>query len=229
MTSQKIGVSALSLQRVLGLGSYETAWLMLHKLRRAMVRPGREPLDREVEVDEAFVGGEEPGVHGRETLSKALVVIAAEVRGRGIGRIRLQRIANASQETLSAFVRQAIVKGAVVRTDGWGGYATLSQAGYRHRPRQPPPGDRAAATRLLPRVHRVASLLKRWLLGTHQGRVDLKHLPLYLDEFVFRFNRRTSRARGQLFYRVLQHAVALPPTTYRKVIQGRRGPDPKGL
>ena len=227
MTSQKIGVSALSLQRVLGLGSYETAWLMLHKLRRAMVRPGREALEREVEVDEAFVGGKEPGVHGRETLTKALVAIAAEVKGRGIGRIRLQRIPNASQATLAGFVRQAVAKGAVVRTDGWDGYATLPEAGYRHRPRPSPSGDRAAAGRLLPRVHRVASLLKRWLLGTHQGRVDLKHLPLYLDEFVFRFNRRTSSARGQLFYRVLQHAVALPPTSYRQVIQGRVPDTPK--
>ena len=220
MTSQKPGVSALGLQRVLGLGSYRTAWLMLHKLRRAMVRPGREPLEREVE-DEAYVGGAEVGVHGRETLTKALVAIAAEIRGRGTGRIRLRHIPNASRETLTAFVQDSVAKGATVRTDGWGGYAMLPENGYRHRPRVPPAGDRAAATRMLPRVHRVASLLKTWLLGTHHGGGDAKHLQSYLDEFEFRFNRRTSRYRGKLFFRVLEHAVTLPPTPYELITRGR--------
>jgi transposase-like protein len=221
VTTQKPGVSALGLQRSLGLGSYRTAWLLLHKVRHAMVRPGREPLTGEVEVDEAFVGGQEPGVHGRETYTKALVAIAAEIRGGGTGRIRLQHVSDASQAILTAFVRSAVAKGAVVRTDGWGGYAALGEAGYRHRSRVPPPGDRAATTRLLPRVHRVASLLKRWLLGTHQGGLRRKHLQAYLDEFEFRFNRRTSRWRGQLFARVLEHAIQLPPTPYRQVLRGR--------
>ena len=224
-TNQKTGMSALGLQRALGLGSYRTAWLMLHKLRRAMVRPGRERLTGEVEVDEAFVGGVEPGVHGRETLSKAIVVIAAEVRGRGIGRIRLQHVRDASQAVLVGFVRGAVEPGATVRTDGWPGYASLGQRGYRHRARVPP--DRAAATRLQPRVHRVASLLKRWLLGTHQGRVELKHLQRYLDEYTFRFNRRASAFRGQLFSRVVEHAVTLPPTAYRDVVRDRAPADHK--
>jgi transposase-like protein len=219
VTNQKTGMTAVGLQRALGLGSYRTAWMMLHKLRRAMVRPGREGLTGEVEVDDIYVGGVEPGVHGRETLTKAIVVIAAEVKGRGMGRIRLQHVPDVSARSLVGFVQAAVEPGALVRTDGWEGYAPLRARGYRHRVRIAP--DRAAASRLLPRVHRVASLLKRWLLGTHQGRVELKHLQRYLDEYAFRFNRRTSRHRGMLFFRVLEHAIALPPTPYRQVIQGQ--------
>ena len=221
VTNQKSGVSAVGLQRALGLGSYETAWSCLHKLRRAMVRPGREPLTEEVEVDEVFVGGVEPG-KGKRQLgeTKALVAVAAEVRGRGTGRIRLQRIPDASGESLVGFVQGAVTPGAVVRTDGWTAYPGLVDHGYRHRPRVVSRSGQTASA-LLPRVHQIASLLKRWLLGIHQGRVSHEHLDDYLNEFTFRFNRRLSRHRGKLFYRLLQQAVAVPPVPYSQLVRRR--------
>ena len=211
VTNQKSGVSALGLQRALGLGSYQTAWSWLRKLRTAMVRPGREPLTEEVEVDETYVGGVAKG-EGKRHLgeNKALVAIAAEVRGRGIGRIRLQRVPDASGKSLVSFVRKTVAPGAVVITDGWTAYPGLAQHGYTHRPRVVSGSGQTAST-LLPRVHRVAALLKRWLLGIHQGAVSREHLDAYLDEFTFRFNRRTSRWRGKLFYRLVQQAVQVPP------------------
>lgn len=211
VTNQKSGVSALGLQRALGLGSYQTAWSWLQKLRTAMVRPGREPLTEEVEVDESYVGGVEKG-KGKRHLgeNKALVAIAAEVRGPGIGRIRLQRLPDASEESLMRFVRKTVAPGAVVITDGWTAYPGLARHGYTHCPRVVSGSGQTAAT-LLPRVHRVAALLKRWLLGIHQGAVSREHLDAYLDEFTFRFNRRTSRWRGKLFYRLVQQAVQVPP------------------
>ena len=215
VTNQKSGVSALGLQRTLGLGSYQTAWTWLQKLRTAMVRPGRERLTEEVEVDEVYVGGVEPG-KGKRHLgqTKALVAVAAEVRGRGIGRIRLQQIADASAESLIGFVREAVASGAKVSTDGWTSYPGLAHHGYVHRPRIVSGSGHTAST-LLPRVHRVAALLKRWLLGIHQGAVSHGHLDGYLDEFTFRFNRRTSRWRGKLFYRLVQQAVQVPPVQPR--------------
>ena len=219
MVAQKSGGSAAGLQQALGLGSYRTAWLMLHKLRRAMVRPGREPLTGAVEVDDAFIGGVEPGVKGRETLKKAKIAVAVEVpRNRHLGRVRLQHLRDFSAASLVPFVQASVTRKARVVTDGWLGYESLRAKGYRHTRKVSPPGT---PNRLLPHVHLIISLLKRWLLGTHQGRVEVKHLPRYLDEFAFRFNRRTSRHRGQLFHRVLQHAVALPSTPYRAVVQGR--------
>jgi len=206
VTSAKYGASALGMQRVLGLRSYETAWAWLHKLRRAMLRPGRDRLSGEVEVDETYVGGAEEGVHGRETHDKAIVAVAAEVRGRAIGRIRLRVVPDVAAGSLLPFVEQSVAPGSVVVTDGWRAYEGLPAIGYQHRIyniRR----SRKQAHELLPRVHRVASLLKRWLLGTHQGAISNEHLPYYLDEFTFRFNRRTSRARGLLFYRLLEQAV----------------------
>lgn len=180
-----------------------------------MVRPGREPLTEEVEVDEIYVGGVEKG-GGKRHLgqTKALVAAAAEVRGHGIGRIRLRQIPDASAESLVGFVREAVAHGAVVITDGWTAYPGLSQAGYVHRPRVVRHSGQTASI-LLPRVHRVAALLKRWLLGIHQGRVSREHLDDYLNEFTFRFNRRLSRHRGKLFYRLVQQAVAIDPIPYR--------------
>src|SRR5439155_12813733 len=169
VTSQKTGTSALELQRVLRLGSYVTAWTWLHKLRRAMVRPGRDQLHDRVEVDETYVGGIEEGVRGRQTETKALVAIACEERGKGIGRIRLRRIPDASGSSLEAFIAEAAEPGSLVHTDGWEGYAGLTTKGYRHRVTVPE--TPRLASRLFPRVHLVASLLKRWLLGTHQGAV----------------------------------------------------------
>jgi transposase-like protein len=208
VTGAKYGASALGLQRVLGLRSYETAWAWLHKLRRAMVRPGRDRLTGEVEVDETYVGGAEEGVHGRETHEKAIVVVAAEVRGRAIGRIRLSVAPDVAAASLLPFVEQAVHCGATVVTDGWRAYDGLPGMGYQHRVYNVKRSGKRAHE-LLPRVHRVASLLKRWLIGTHQGAVSNEHLPYYLDEFTFRFNRRTSRARGLLFYRLLAQAVRI--------------------
>lgn len=225
ITNQKSGVSAVGLQRALGLGSYETAWSCLHKLRRAMVRPGRDPLTAEVEVDETYVGGVEPDRRGgrQRSQTKALIGVAVEVRDRGMGRVRLQRIPDASGESLVGFVREVIEPGAIVRTDGWTAYPGLARYGYTHRPRVIRGSGRTAST-LLPRVHRVAALLKRWLLGIHHGRVSHAHLDDYLDEFTFRFNRRLSRHRGKLFYRLLQQAVAIQPVTYSQMVKLRRTP-----
>lgn len=219
---QKNGASALGLQRLVGLGSYKTAWAWLHRLRRAMVRPGRDRLTEKVEVDETFVGGVEEGGGRRHIGKKALVAVAAEVRGAVIGRIRLQRVQDSSEESLVPFVKAAVDPGTVVVTDGLPSYGTLSKAGYPHRPRVVG-GNPKALDRLLPRVHRVASLLKRWLLGTHQGRVDRKHLPYYLDEFTFRFNRRTSGSRGLLFHRLAQQAMAIGPLSHAELVAAKAG------
>ena len=227
VTNQKSGVSALGLQRVLGFGSYQTAWAWLHKLRRAMVRPGRDRLSGSVEVDETYVGGVEEGVHGRETHTKSIVVIAVEVLSpKGFGRVRMRRILDVSGESLIPFVCDAVQPGARVRTDGWGGYNDLPKHGYRREKVViSSTGDPAHVS--MPAVHRVASLLKRWLLGTHQGAVSDKHLDYYLDEYTFRFNRRTSRARGLLFYRLLQQAVDVTPVPYRRLVAAKEEGDPK--
>ena len=221
VTSQKNGVSALGLQRVLGLGSYQTAWAWLHKLRRAMVRPGRDRLSGRVEVDETYLGGLEEGVRGRQTESKALIVVAAQEDGKGIGRIRMRRVPDASAESLVPFVEESVEPGSVVHTDGWLGYAPLETKGYIHRITFLR-GHQKSPSELLPRVHRVISLLKRWLLGTHQGGVSVEHLDYYLDEFTFRFNRRKSRSRGKLFFRLVQQAVAVEPTTYRSIVKSAK-------
>lgn len=221
VTNQKYGTSALGLQRVLGLGSYQTAWTMLHKLRRAMVRPGRDRLAGDVEVDETYVGGHEQGVRGRETRRKAIVAIAVELAApRGFGRARLRRVPDVSAESLVGFVAEAVEPGSVVHTDGWRSYNALPEQGYTRKTTVlSASGDPAHVS--MPAVHRVASLLKRWLLGTHQGAVRPEQLDYYLDEFTFRFNRRTSRSRGMLFYRLLEQAVVTDPAPY-DVIARRR-------
>lgn len=225
VTSQKNGASALGVQRVLGLGSYLTAWSWLHKLRRAMVRPGRDRLVGRVEVDETILGGVEEGAGRRDLQGKALVAIAAEEDGKRLGRIRMARIADASSASLHGFIQETVQAGAIVHTDGWEGYSGLEGIGYRHeisvlrgRPRK------VAAIESMPRVHLVASLLKRWLLGTHQGSVSFSHLDYYLDEFTFRFNRRTSASRGKLFYRLVQQAVAVQPAPYASLVGGKQYP-----
>jgi transposase-like protein len=221
ITNQKLGVSALGLQRALGLGSYETAWAMLHKLRRAMVRPGRDRLSGEVELDESYVGGVASGKRGRGAAKKVVAAIAAEKRGGGIGRVRLARIPNIEAVSLEAFVEEAIEPGAVVLTDGYGGYNGIGACGYTHVPTAISDiGDPAHV--VMPRVHLVASLLKRWLLGTHQGAVRPQHLGDYLNEFTFRFNRRGSSYRGLLFYRLLEHAVQVQHVPLAAIVGGRR-------
>lgn len=217
VVSQKNGTSAMSLQRELGLGSYSTAWTWLHKLRRAMVRPGRDRLSGTIEVDETYWGSEEEGKIGRQTENKALVAIAVEITGRKIGRIRMKRIPDASRESLHGFIAEMIESGSTICTDGWQAYCDLT--GYTHDrqvQRRQEPGEH-----LLPHVHQVVSLLKRWLLGTHQGAIGHAHLDYYLDEFTFRFNRRTSKSRGKLFYRLIQQAVLVEPVTYVKMIGGK--------
>jgi transposase-like protein len=218
VTSQKNGVSAMGLQRVLGLKSYKTAWTMLHKLRHAMVRPGRDRLQGRVEVDEAFVGGEEEGVHGRQTESKAMIAVAVEEDGDGIGRIRMRCIGDASAESLMPFIEDSVEPGSVVHTDGWLGYQPLNGKDYRHKITFLT-GNSKTPSELLPRVHLAVALLKRWLLGTHQGGVSVEHLDAYLDEFTFRFNRRKSRSRGKLFYRLLEQAVTVQPVPYKSLVK----------
>lgn len=219
VTSQKHGASALGVQRVLGLGSYQTAWSWLHKLRRAMVRRGRERLHGTVEVDETYVGGTGiGGKPGRGSETKEIVVIAVEVLvPKGFGRIRMRRVWDASGESLVPFVCDVVEPGSEVRTDGWRGYNGLASHPYRHtKTVLSDSGDPAHVA--MPGVHRVSALLKRWLLGTHHGAVRATHLEYYLDEYTFRFNRRTSRSRGLLFYRLIQQAVATAPAPYRQLV-----------
>jgi transposase-like protein len=220
VTNQKHGVSALGLQRILGLGSYETAWTWLHKLRRAMVRPGRDLLNGEVEVDETYVGGREVGVRDRKTNKKSIVAIAAEIRGRGPGRIRMRRVKDVSAESLVPFVQTTVCPGAMIRTDGWRAYNGLTEVGFQHQPKNiTASGDPAHI--VMPQVHRVAALLDRWWLGIHHGAISASQLDYYLDEFTFRFNRRRSRARGLLFYRLLQQAAQLEPAPYKTIVGGK--------
>jgi len=221
ITSQKNGISVLALQRQLGLTRYETVWTWLHKLRRAMVRPGRERLSRKVEVDEFYLGGDETGVHGRETASKALVVVAAEIDGRRTGRIRLRHVPDASSESLIPFIEETIEPGAEVYTDGWSSFWSLESKGYNHKVTVIKRSS-MQAYEVMPRVHSVASLLKRWWIGTHQGSMGDGHLDYYLDEFTFRFNRRTSRKRGKLFYRLVQQALEVDPVYWADVALGSR-------
>lgn len=216
ITSQKNGTSALNLQRVLGLGSYETAWTWLHKLRRAMVRQGRDKLNGIVEVDEAFIGAPaKGGKRGRSAENKVLVAVAVEVNDKKIGRIRIGIIDSASSENLHNFIEETIEKGSTIVTDGWRGYNGLSENGYLQEIRKRKTEDEST---LLPHVHTVISLLKRWLLGTLQGSCSKEHIAYYLDEYTFRFNRRKSKSRGMLFYRLLQNAVQLQPTLYDDII-----------
>ncbi len=224
--SQKNGVSAIGLQRALGLGSYQTAWTWLHKLRRAMVRPGRDRLHGRVEVDETMIGGLESYVDGKQLERKETVAIAAEEDGRGIGRIRMACVSGRTKAALRGFVKEVIEPGSVVHTDGAPGYDDIEKDGYGHEVTVlSDEKEKDAAVRLLPRVHRVASLVKRWLLGTHQGAVQAEHLDYYLDEFTFRFNRRKSKSRGKLFYRLIQQAVQVEPAPYKTMIGGKDGPE----
>lgn len=205
LVSQKQGVSALGLSRALGIGRQQTGWYLLRKIRSAMVRSGRERLKGVVEVDEVFIGGVRPRIGGRSSIGKVLVLIAAEDKNGTIGRIRIQIIPDGSFRSLSFAIEAMVDSGSILHTDGWLGYRGIEKKGYRHvvterNPSQP--GDNP-----IPLAHRIASLLKRWLLGTHQGGVQLTYLQSYLDEFVFRFNRRTSRSRGKLFYRLIENMI----------------------
>jgi transposase-like protein len=209
VTQQKNGVSALGLQRALGLGSYHTAWTWMHKLRSAMVRPGRDRLSGTVEVDETYLGGAKEGKRGRGADGKALILIAVEDVGGRPGRIRLRHIADASALSLLGALGDLVEPGSRIRTDGWTGYTGLADAGYEHD--LVDGGSCLVGEDLLSMAHLIASLMKRWLLGTHQGAVEASHLGYYLDEFTFRFNRRTSKSRGLLFQRLVEQAMMVDP------------------
>jgi transposase-like protein len=222
VTSSKGGISAMELQRQMGFGSYQTAWTWLHKIRKAMVRPGREPLARRVEADETYLGGPRAGRSGRGGKGKTLVAGAVEAgrgkaRGRRLGRLRLARLADAGADSLAGFVLANVAQPAAVATDGWTGYAQLPAKGYRHEPIRLSASWGDAALRL-PVIHLVFGLAKRWLLGTHHGAVGKKHLAAYLDEFVFRFNRRTAKNISHRFARLVEHAMATGPLTYRSLV-----------
>jgi len=221
LTSQKYGANALGVQRVLGLGSYRTSWTWLHKLRRAMVRPGRDRLSGTVQADEIYIGGEKPGKRGRGAAGKALVVVMVELKEGKTARIRLRRVPDASGPSLEGAVKEGVEPGSIVQTDGWGGYERLSEMGYAHEIIRK---EAAVGRNVLPKVNRVVSLLKRWLLGTYQGAVRHSHLDYYLDEYTFRFNRRTSRSRGKLFYRLVQQAVVIDAVLAKDIRGGAASP-----
>jgi transposase-like protein len=214
VVGQKNGVNALGLQKELGLGSYRTAWSWLHKLRCAMVRPGRERLSGTVEVDDGYIGAPAGGKRTPRLDKKAVVLVAAEKDGKKIGRIRICQIPRARIEIINKIIPEIIEPGATIVTDGWSGYREISRLGYKHEVHTYKEEGKA---NFLPGVNLVMSLLKRWLMGTHQGAVRRSHLDYYLDEFVFRFNRRTSQSRGKLFYRMIQQAAQVEPVTIRNI------------
>lgn len=208
LTNEKNGVSAMSVSRGIGV-NYETAWAMLHKLRHTFNQSGRDQLTTLVEIDETYAGGLSQGFghRGRSTANKAVVIIACEVRKGGrIGRVRIGLLPDAKKASITPWVQQHIAPKTAVHTDGWSGYNDLVGLGYRHKVTVVN-GSGTLAHIVFPRVHTVASLLKRWLLGTHQGGQQERYLDRYIDEFVFRFNRRNAQSRGLLFYRVLEDAL----------------------
>jgi transposase-like protein/ribosomal protein L37AE/L43A len=215
ITTQKYGASAKGLQQILGLKSYQTAWMWLHKIRTAMVVSGREKLSGTVEMDESYVGGEKSGKRGRGSENKSLIAVAVEVDGKKLGRIRLELVKDASKASLHGFIEQNIAAGSEIITDDWSGYSGIETEGYSRTIYSQTKA--VSVDELLPHVHLVISLLKRWLLGTHQGAVQEVHLQAYLNEFVFRFNRRTAAQRGLLFYRLLENAMTVAPTTYNEL------------
>ena len=214
--TQKNGASAQGLQQILGLKTYETAWAWLHKIRTAMVYANRTKLFGRVEVDETYLGGENiGGARGRGAEKKTLVVAAVETKGQGYGRVRFRVINDASGKSLRSFIKDNIEVGSTLVTDAWKGYSSIENEGYVHEIYNQ--SKTQAAEEMLPHVHTIISLLKRWLLGTHQGAVRKQHLQAYLEEYTFRFNRRKSAKRGLLFYRLLENAMKVAPTTYDKL------------
>ena len=218
-TTRKSGVNAVNLKDLLGFGSYQTAWSWLHKLRRCTIRDGRERLSGTVEVDEFFIGGQKPGKRGRGADGKAIVVAAVEKKEHNkIGRIRLQVVPDCSGDTLEHFVSTNIDPGSHMVTDGWKGYDGIDPEVYEHQQVVASRSDDKDS--VLPGVHLVASLVKRLILGTFQGRFAPKHLQSYMDEYVFRFNRRTSRNVGKKFMRIAQQVVASSQMTVQNIVGG---------
>jgi transposase-like protein len=219
LTTAKNGLSAKTLERTLGTG-YRTAWAILQRYRVSMVRSERERLSGTIEVDETLVGGVEQGGKRGRGSTKSIVVIAVEIKEpKGFGRIRMRHVPDASGTSLQQFVCDVVAQGATVHTDGWAGYNGLRNHGYLHEQTiLSSSGDPAHVA--MPGVHRVVSLLKRWILGTHQGSVVPVHLQSYLEEFTFRFNRRTSKSRGLVFRRLMEQTVITGPVTEADVTFG---------
>jgi transposase-like protein len=210
MMAQKTGLSARNLCDTYGFGSYQTAWAWLHKLRSSMIRTGREQLSGRVEVDETYVGGHRIGKRGRGAEGKVLVLVAIEGTSAQLGRVRFRCVERADETNILAFVLDYVLPGATVVTDGLPSYNKLTNMGYDHHPHVMA-GGKESSRKELDHVHLVISLLKRWLIGTHQGAIKPEHLQSYLDEFAFRFNRRLSIHRGKLFHRLMQQSVTLRP------------------
>jgi len=219
MIAQKNGVSATGLQKILGLGSYTTAWSWLQKLRTLTVNPEREKLSGRIEIDETLVGGRSRGKRGRGAEKKKVVVIAVEVLEKGTGRVRIKIVPRSTSKCLIGFIIDNVEYGSTIFTDGLNSYSKLNENGYLHKV------DRAIVKteyeELLPNVHRVASLLKRWLIGTHQNFVSNERMQYYLDEFVFRYNRRKSKSRGLLFERIIEQAVKHKPIGNDRVFKNK--------
>lgn len=229
LISSKVGTSATQLHREVGLGSYQTAWAMLHRYRQVMVRAGRDRLVGNVEVDESFLGGPQPGMPGRGALGKVLFAAAVERDDQGrAGRARLGIVPDAGAASLRAFLVDNVEPGACVFTDGWRSYQGATRGLYQHIPTSVSAAGEPAHE-VLPSVHLVFSLVKRWIMGTMQGSVSPEHLQGYFDEWIFRFNRRRSRSRGLLFYRLMQQAAHSDIITYndlRKAGRTRPAPPP---
>lgn len=221
IVAQKNGVSAKGLQKILGLGSYRTSWTWLHKFRRLMVFSGRTKLQGTVEVDEVMIGGKTSGKRGRGAEGKSLIAVAVEVQGRKTGRVRMAKIPDASSHCLNRFIENNIEQSSTIVTDGWKSYNNLVNMGYLHKIQKAVINDEDEE--VLPNVHRIASLLKRWLLGTHQSYLNKNKLEYYLDEYVFRYNRRTSTSRGLLFLRLIEQAVITEPVSYKEIINQNHG------
>jgi transposase-like protein len=222
MTTDKRGLSALLLQRQLGLGNYETAWMMLHKFRRAMVNAHREPLRGNVEVDDTWIGGTQAGLRGSRQLrgrKAALVLVAVEKRGQASGRVRMEVIPDFKAATLLAFLKKHVSPGATVYTDGLKSYSGLEEAGYQHVRRNQPlrAALRKGTKSVVPLADRAIGNLQQWLIGTYHG-VSKDQLQVYLDEFVFRHNRRKQPMAA--FQTLLGLGSARQPTLYKQIRGG---------
>ena len=219
IVAQKNGVSAVSVQKILGIKRYETVWTWLHKFRRLMVVPERSKLTGVVEVDETLVGGKKSGKRGRGAEGKILVVIAIELVGKKMGRVRLETIESADRIHLNQFIKNNVELGGKIITDGWKGYIDIKKMGYKHEIQNKK--IILDMDEITPNVHKIASLLKRWLLGTHQNYVSQDYLHFYLDEFAFRYNRRNSKSRGLLFYTLLKQAMSHQPLSKKNMFESQ--------
>jgi len=220
-STRKSGVNAINLKELLGI-SYQTAWSWLQKLRSCTVCEGRDKLSGVVEVDESYLGGEYEGKRGRGSENKIPIAIAVEKKGQKLGRVRVHVIQDCSSESLSTFITTNIVTKSVIKTDGWSGYKQLDGQGYTHEVVKA--GEVEDKSELLPGVHRIASLVRRLIMGTYQGNATEKHLQKYLDEYVFRFNRRTSKSVGKKFFRIFEQVVKSNKLCTWEIV-GRTAPD----